>query len=175
VSEVTRTFCLAVCAFALVFLKGWGSTEQNSLGLTATASASLSAPIPQYYAYDTVNRLSAVSDTGYYRAMCYDAYGNYWVTNYTGDTPLPGNAPQAIGGGCPAGSTTPYSVKGNNQQNGVNYDPAGNQSAYATSALLWDAENRMTAFGATTVYNYDASGQRVSKTIGGTQTNYVYL
>ncbi len=120
-----------------------------------------------------------ISDTAYSRSMCYDAFGNGWVTAYSGSTPVPGNAPEILNGACPSASTsTPYSAT-TNQQNGVNYDAAGNETSYGGNTLTYDAENRLSAITSPSgsvlaSYQYDGDGRRISKTVSGVTTNYVY-
>jgi RHS repeat-associated protein len=156
------------------------STAQNSPSTVATPSQSLSQQLSQSYSYDTVNRLTGVSDTSYARTMCYDAYGNGWViASVAGSTPVPGNAPQILNGSCPAtNSSTPY-IATNNQQAGVSYDAAGNAVSYGGDTLIYDAENRMSSItspsgGVLARYQYDGDGRRISKTASGVTTNYVY-
>ncbi len=155
------------------------STVQNSPSTLATPSQSLSPQLSQSYTYDNVNRLIGVSDTAYSRSMCYDAFGNGWVTAYSGSTPVPGNAPEILNGACPSASTsTPYSAT-TNQQNGVNYDAAGNETSYGGNTLTYDAENRLSAIispsgSVLASYQYDGDGRRISKTVSGVTTNYVY-
>src|SRR6185437_16061628 len=91
--------------------------------------------------YDTVNRLNMVTDTGYSRSFCSDAYGNTWVIGYSVIVPA-GNTPQMIGASCP-NSTTPYNAK--NQINGASYDLAGNQTVVNGNTLAYDAESRLSS------------------------------
>ncbi len=64
--------------------------------------------------------------------------------------------------------------------NDVQYDDAGNVTAFPVMSgqMTYDAENRLTslqtATGAIAAYGYDGNGRRVTKTVAGTTTFYVY-
>ena len=64
--------------------------------------------------------------------------------------------------------------------NDVQYDDAGNVTAFPVMSgqMTYDAENRLTsmqtATGAIATYGYDGQGRRVTKTVAGTATFYVY-
>ena len=124
----------------------------------------------QSYTYDTVNRLTSVTDSSpsgssgvvnWSRTFGYDAYGNMWVPTGTGNTP-----------------TSINSFTANNQIFGSSYDAAGNQTNVNGSAQTYDAENRQATVaygGATENYVYDGDGRRVSKFLtGGSSTVFVY-
>ncbi|RYC66959.1 RHS repeat-associated core domain-containing protein [Spirosoma sordidisoli] len=82
--------------------------------------------------------------------------------------------------------TKTYAVNNLNQYisinvNGVNappsYDRAGNLLKDETNTYSYDYENRLTGIqssSGTVTYKYDALGRRVSRTVGGTETLYVY-
>ena len=159
----------------------WGTARNN--GTLQGGSEGYGAAVPysalswfnQAYMYDGVNRLNSVSDTDYSRAFCSDAFGNIWVTGYTGIIPA-GNTPQMIGSVCPGGSA-PYDA--NNRINGGRYDAAGNQTLVNGNALLYDAENRLISETDSVTQGmetlaYDGEGRRVSKTNPGGTTIYVH-
>jgi YD repeat-containing protein len=58
------------------------------------------------------------------------------------------------------------------------YDRNGNMTAWGDMTLSWDQKNRLTgvtgAPGGTVTYSYDALNRRVSKTVAGTETKYLY-
>ena len=59
----------------------------------------------------------------------------------------------------------------------LEYDANGNNSSNITNQFTWDNDNRMTqdyntVTRQTTNYTYDLGGQRVSKTVGASTTNY---
>jgi RHS repeat-associated protein len=58
----------------------------------------------------------------------------------------------------------------------MSYDANGNLTSDGTNTYTWDARNHLTAIsGAVTAsFSYDALGRRVSKTINGTATSFLY-
>jgi len=56
------------------------------------------------------------------------------------------------------------------------YDLNGNMTSDGTHSYAWDARNRLSAIdsGTTASFTYDPFGRRGSKTIGGTQTGFLY-
>ena len=158
----------------------WGGVNNNGNLRAATyknggPGYSQFLTFAQSYGYDRVNRLNSVSDTGYSRTFCSDAYGNVWVTANSG-VPLAGNTPQMINGACPS-SNTPYDA--NNRINGGNYDPAGNQTVVNGNTLAYDAENRLVSetdsvTHAVETYLYDGDRKRVQKTGPSGTTVFVY-
>jgi RHS repeat-associated protein len=94
----------------------------------------------------------------------YDRYGNRWNQNqYSGTCPTP------------MYTFTGNGTTNNNRIDGWSYDAAGNVLNDGFHSYAYDAENRISSVdsGATT-YTYDADGRRVSKTVGGALTNYIY-
>lgn len=110
------------------------------------------------FAYDNVNRLTSVSDTGgASQTYSYDAFGN---------AQLPTNA---------------FSANNSNRLAGVSYDAAGNQLVVNGNTLTYDAESRVTSAtnppaygGGTEAMAYNALGQRVQKVLNGATTVYVH-
>jgi YD repeat-containing protein len=145
--------------------------------------------VDRNYSYDSVNRLcrSAQGST-WTEAYSYDARGNRGVS---GTGQLPAATAEAIG------STAAYGA--DNRVAAWAYDAAGNvtgipaaggstvRATCASSVMpgvamlrtaCYDAENRMVsetnASGATATYTYDGDGHRVSKTVNGVATVFVY-
>jgi RHS repeat-associated protein len=150
----------------------WGSSNNN--GNLRGATEQNGGPgypgfltFQQSYAYDALNRLSSVSDTGYSRSFGYDRYGNRWVSADSGTVGMTGLTPTA----------NVYDANSNRLQ-GAPYDPVGNLTAYSDDKLIYDAENRLTIASetgfSTENYTYDAEGRRVMKSTQGTSTVYVY-
>jgi RHS repeat-associated protein len=72
-------------------------------------------------------------------------------------------------------SSIPYNR--NNQRTGsetYTYDGNGNPITYKGTALTFDVENRMTAYGSAMTAGYDGVGLRAWKTAGGTTTYFLY-
>jgi YD repeat-containing protein len=147
-----------------------GSIQSQTIAIPG-----LNSP-PQIYTYDSVNRLSSISEgSGYSRSFAYNTTGGY--NN--------GNMYVSANSGFPLASFTPTSSGNFNSQNqfaipSSSYDSAGNQTAIGGLAPQFDAEGRMTSTslnGTTVTYVYDGDGQRVMKQVSGsttTTTVYVY-
>jgi RHS repeat-associated protein len=85
-----------------------------------------------------------------------------------------------------AATGMPASVSGNtfNADNGMTafngipmtYDANGKLTSDGTNTYTWDARNHLTAIGGavTASFEYDALGRRISKTINGTTTQFLY-
>jgi RHS repeat-associated protein len=147
-----------------------GGYAPNSNILAANDSANLN----WVYSYDDFNRLicsnlatngtcaSPTSGLATY-TYDYDRYGNRWHQNGSLSMQL--------------------SFSGNNNRmDGHTYDAAGNLSNDGSHSYFYDAENRIiqvdgtlgTCSSATACYVYNASGQRVRKTTGGTSIDYLH-
>jgi len=107
-----------------------------------------------------------------------------YVSSQTNTVQVSGQAQIALG---PIGSATPQGTNwyGSNNQasdpaNPWTYDPSGSGDLLTIPALgerfTYDAENRQLSatVGSTATYGYDGNGQRVSKTVNGQTTIYVY-
>ena len=59
---------------------------------------------------------------------------------------------------------------------GITYDANGNMLSDGARTYTWDAKNRLSAIsgGATASFQYDAYGRRLSKTVSGAATGYLY-
>jgi YD repeat-containing protein len=146
-------------------------------------SASEWAMSLDYYQYDELNRITAVLEnkqahnlgetaTGLTQQYLYDRYGNRTVNNAVSNFPGVFNAPFTVD------QTTNRLLAPNGT---LSYDAVGNQvnDGYSgAGARTYDVNNKLvsaTATGGGTVsYLYDASGSRVSKTVGSTTTWYIY-
>jgi hypothetical protein len=117
----------------------WGSSNNNGdlLGLTGTpSSAHYTGSWSQSFGYDDVNRLTSASETApggtsWSRNFGYDAYGNLWISGFSG---------MGLNGLTPTANN--YS---NNKASNNNYDAAGNITGLGGSsgtALTYDAESR---------------------------------
>ena len=121
------------------------------------------------YSYDSFNRLLSANATGQAYTYDYDRFGNRWHQNGTHSSQLGFDANNRITG-----------------VTGVGYDLAGNLtsdgSGTGTHTYFYDAENRIiqvdgtlgTCSTATACYVYNADGQRVRKTTGGSSMDYLY-
>ena len=129
------------------------------------------------YAYDDFNRLCASNQGGQTSLSCsssnntgtqaykyvFDRFGNRWQQNVTAGS----------------GHMSSLGFDANNRitsGSGVTYDAAGNTTNDGTHAYTFDAENRITQLdaGATAIYVYNASGERVRKTTSSGSVDYLY-
>jgi RHS repeat-associated protein len=118
--------------------------------------------------YDTLNRLANATSTGAIQFGCSETYDPFG--NRTNQVPYGGT-----GYSCTSPSTpvTP----GTNRLSGYSYDNAGDVLYDGFNTLTYDAEGHISTStssgGGTTSYTYDAEGQRISKTLGGAETDFV--
>jgi RHS repeat-associated protein len=142
-----------------------GTADNGNL---AVWNASAVSNFNRAYTYDSLNRLSTMTDS-YTGATCggaswtYDAWSNRLDQTATKGSCL---APQ-------------FTFNTNNQiisPTGFTYDAAGNTTHDASHSYTFDAENRITAVdsGTTATYSYDALGRRVEKIVAGVTTDYLY-
>ncbi|MGO9265479.1 MAG: RHS repeat-associated core domain-containing protein [Candidatus Binataceae bacterium] len=132
------------------------------------------------YGYDADSRLISMTyGTG---GNCASAPSNLGTLTYAydadgrrtakGGTLATGGLPAAVAG-------TSYNAD-NEQTNFAGpafaYDANGNLTTDAANSYTWDARNHLTAIGGGTAANfvYDALGRRISKTIGGATTQFLY-
>ena len=82
------------------------------------------------------------------------------------------NLPQAVTGNTFNADNEMTSFNGT----AMTYDANGNLTSDGTNTYTWDARNHLTAISgaATASFEYDALGRRISKTIAGTTTQFLY-
>jgi len=139
---------------------GTSGNNGDVIGYTYTDSLNSTFSHSAFYVYDTMNRLACAQATGnhtYNLDYSYDRYGNMsCVTN--GQT----NGP---------GPNWTFDTSTNRiSTSGFGYDAAGNLTADGTHSYQWDGEGRLVTVdnGATIVLVYNALGQQVGVTKGGT-------
>jgi RHS repeat-associated protein len=121
------------------------------------------------YTYDSLNRLSSMSDTVTAQpckglSWAYDNWGNRTTQTLTS-------------GSCGQFSATvDVQNRLHDTNNFYQYDAAGNMTHDASHSYTYNAENRLTAVdgGNTANYYYDASGYRVHHLIGSSTMEYVH-
>jgi RHS repeat-associated protein len=146
-------------------IQAWNLVGQGAVS-TSKEHALTTAPSRGWtsvYVYDRLYRLTGVSSPAGTVNYGYDPLGNRLskvangsATSYTYD-----RADRILSSG-----TTNYTV--NN---------AGNQTARGSDSFVYDQANRLTSTTTSTgsgAYAYDGDGKRVSKTVGGVTTSYVY-
>lgn len=122
-------------------------------------------PFTRTYTYETLNRLSGLSDSTNGNgcpglSWSYDAWGNRTAQTITA-------------GGCRAWS---QAYNGSNQITGYTYDAAGNVTSDGSYTYYYDAEGRIIQVGGTLgtcstaiwCYYYDPMGNRIRQVQGGT-------
>lgn len=132
----------------------------------------------QAYTHDSLDRLTAASEWPGATAgtlMCPDST-SLWCRQYQYDTEGNRTISATSSTNTDQWQAGTYNAA-NNQATGAgwSYDAGGNvKAAPGASALTFDAEGRLVAYGGTT-YAYDGDGQRVQKTDAyGTVTTFVY-
>jgi RHS repeat-associated protein len=149
----------------LDFTYGYNSGSANN-GNVATWSAVGNQTFTRSYGYDSLNRISTLSDTATAQACkglswTIDPWGNRTDQNVTAGT-----------------CGTFHAIVGTNNRFGspYQYDAAGNVTYDGIHTYTYDAENHLTQVdaGATASYIYDPSGNRVRKNSGGSWTEYFY-
>jgi YD repeat-containing protein len=163
---VGTTCSAGTCSGSTVYSYGVGYTADSDL-LSATDSVNGTWS----YTYDGFNRLA----TSNCSANCpngssiegfsygYDRYSNRWN--------------QTVTAGSGGSSLLTFNGPGNvlnNRIDGYSYDAAGNLLNDTFHSYAYDAENRILAVDAATTYGYDAQDRRVSKTAGGSVTDFIY-
>ncbi len=132
------------------------------------------------YGYDNASRVTSISlSTG---GSCANPPSNLGNLTYTYDA----NGRRAAVGGTLASVNLPASVNGNtfNADNSMTafngqtlgYDANGNLLSDGTDKYTWDARNHLSGVGGANSANfaYDAFGRRMSTTINGTVSQFVY-
>ena len=129
------------------------SNDNNGNVLQVTSAIGTNTFV-QSFGYDALNRLTYAKelDNGgttpvWQQAFGYDRYGNR----------------QQYAGGTTSGAPD-MTFNINNKMVGMSYDTGGNQMADSSHSYIYDAENHVTGFDASTnQYVYDGEGNRVSK------------
>ena len=163
--------------------RGWQQSRTARFGAATPYSFSVSTFAPNgdilaandrangnwAYTYDAFNRLLSANATGQAYTYDYDRFGNRWHQNGPHSSQLGFDANNRITG-----------------VTGVGYDLAGNLtsdgSGPGSHTYFYDAESRLiqvdgtlgTCSTATACYVYNADGQRVRKTTGGSSMDYLY-
>jgi len=133
----------------------------------------------QNYTYDSLNRLSSVTElqngstTSFMQAYDYDRWGNRSINAGSSGSGI--NTVQTV---ADANSNRLYAPSDPGHTL-IDYDAAGNQTKdYLTwnGTRTYDAENRMitASNGVTDKYTYDADGKRTRRKVGKLETWYVY-
>ena len=154
---------------------GFHASQNNGNVVSQTMMRNNSSSWTQTYNYDNANRLSVVNEingpTPWSQTYGYDRYGNRYISATTTTVvPIIANEPDAL---------SDFNAA-NNRLVGINYDAVGNQTAYGSFTLSYDAENRNTVVNSSgsayVTYSYDGDGHRVKKLINstGAMTYYVY-
>jgi len=133
----------------------------------------------QNYAYDSLNRLSSVtellngSSTSFMQAYQYDRWGNRTINPSSWGTGI--NTVQTVADA----NTNRMYAPSDPSHTLIDYDAAGNQTKdYLTwnGTRTYDDENRMITAtnGVTDQYTYDADGKRVRRKVGKLETWQIY-
>lgn len=119
------------------------------------ASESVNSASPSVYTYDSLARLTGVSNPDY----AYDNADRVTTMPGAGSAFSYDDADQLVSG---LGQTFTYDANGNRTQ-------AGQATTYA-----YDEANRLISIGASMSYTYDGDGLRISKTNGGQTQDYTW-
>jgi RHS repeat-associated protein len=129
------------------------------------------------YSYDNASRITAITHNGpsgliESLSYAYDAAGNRISLTRTNGTAS--NLPQAAQAAYDAAN---QQIQFNAASPNQTFDANGNLTSDGTNTYTWDARNRMVAQsgpGVNATFQYDALGRRVSKTVNGMTTGYLY-
>ncbi len=170
---------LAILSLAYAYNAGHNNGNVQSQTINSVTTGCTQRSLFQSYSYDALNRLTLAQEPGWSEGYTYDQYGNIQVvpsqTTGTGPAQMPSSSVQIDVGTNRVIKSTPTQPT-----NDVHYDDSGNQTAFPgfVTQAVYDAENRLTSFtrpdGAQITFTYDADGRRVTKTMGGIITYYVY-
>ena len=134
----------------------------------------------QSFNYDALNRLTSAQNAGTdCNALVLQGKNKFWGNNYTYDPWGNLTNKTKIPTAC-AGELLSAPALLNNQLSGYGYDAAGNMTSDPTDNVTasYDAENQIASASTaqeTFVYTYDADGNRVEKSGGGSSTLYWYM
>lgn len=156
------------------FSYGAGSTVQLSEDISYDANGNISTvadlaggPRAKSFGYDTLNRLTSANAAGLWgtQAYTYDALNNLRTLQTGSQTSTYNYDPTNKLASISSGGTTLTSYL---------YDSRGNVTGKNATNLVFDQKNQLTQITGSDTYAYDASGRRVSKTVGGVTTYYFY-
>ncbi len=125
--------------------------------------------IQQTFTYDGLNRLKTAQEatSSWNRTYTYDQWGNMAPSTSNSVIPLAANSPTGFNS-----ATNQISTPGI-----FSYDNGGNLTALNGNTLAYDAEKRLKSvngLGISETVSYDATGQRVQKSLSSGSTAYVY-
>jgi RHS repeat-associated protein len=151
----------------------------SSVGFTYDAAGrpkTLTLPdgIVQTYGYDDASEVTSISYTKGATTLGDLAYG-YDIAGRR--TAVWGSFGRT---GLPAATTATASYNANNQLTSWNgttpsYDPNGNLTSFGSQTLTWNDRNQLSATSAGSAsFSYDGLGRRLSKTVGGATTKFLY-
>src|SRR5262249_31303939 len=123
------------------------------------------------FLYDSLNRIASMSQSSGSAQGCGSVFALSWTIDPWGNR----TDQNVTAGTCNYFS---HPVNRKNQFSNGSYDHAGNLTADQLTGYTFDAENRIvTAANSTypsTLYVYDADGNRVGKSVGGAIIYYIY-
>jgi RHS repeat-associated protein len=152
-------------------------------------------PAAVHFSYDDAGRRTSMSlPNGVLATYQYDAASELTTINYTAGASLLGTLTyvyDAVGNRVNVGGTLarlslpqPLSSATYDAANQLtawgttrpSYDANGNQTSDGTRTYQWNARDQLIAIGGPVraVFQYDALGRRVNKTVGGARTDFVY-
>ena len=127
------------------------------------------------YTYDNASRLLSITHNGPSGVIesltySYDATGNR--TNLTRANSTASLLPAAVSSATYDAANEQTSFAGAT----LTYDQNGSLTSDGTNTYTWDSRNRLTSISGstTTTFSYDSLGRRISKTIGGVSSQFLY-
>jgi RHS repeat-associated protein len=150
----------------LDFNYGFNSGVSDN-GNVATWSSIGNQTFTRSYVYDSVNRISTLSDT----AAAQTCKGLSWTIDPWGN-----RTDQTVTSGTCNTFHSGAALTNNRLGSPYTYDFAGNMTYDGVHHYTYDAENHLIQVdaGATAIYIYDPSGNRVRKNSGGSWTEFFY-
>jgi RHS repeat-associated protein len=143
-------------------------------GAGRPASITLPDAVVQTYGYDLANELTSISYTKGATTLGDLSYGYDQAGRRNG---VWGSYARTA---LPAATSSNAAYNANNQLtswNGTNlsYDLDGNLTAFGTQTYTWNERNQLTATSVgSSSFAYDGLGRRLSKTVGGTTSKFLY-
>src|SRR5205823_1374294 len=138
-----------------------GPNTVLSLNYTLDSNGQLTGENSATFGYNSLNQLTSAAGLGF----TYDAAGRLTqtvngstTTNFNYD-----NADQLLSTAVVGGSTTNFG-----------YDAVGRRTSAGSTNLTWDQQDRLLTFGGSNTYTYDATGLRMSKTVGGQGESFAW-